>query len=91
MPAPAIPILIIAKRVAVKPGLTEIVETAEILCRELIMGDLVRAECLKMIMGEMVLAQIIVRELFWQRAMASVPMGQPIACNAVTATSRSIA
>jgi hypothetical protein len=78
MPAPMIPVAIVAERVAVKSGLAEIVEPAEILRHELIMSELVVAECLEMIPGELVVATGLV-------------MGQRIAGMAVIGKSRSIA
>jgi hypothetical protein len=53
MPAPMVPVGVVAECVAIKSRLTEIVQTVEILRRELIVGELVVSELIvaKLIVG----------------------------------------
>src|SRR5262249_38741049 len=60
MSAPMVPVGMVAECVAIKSGLTEIVQTFEILRCELVVGELVMA---KLIVAELIVAELIVAKL----------------------------
>jgi len=59
MAAPMIPVGVVAKGVAIKPGLAEIVQTMEVLRCELIVGELALVQ------------RTVVRELVSKRVMSA--------------------
>src|SRR5262249_54106625 len=63
--APMVPVGMVAECVAIKSGLTEIVQTFEILRCELVVGELVVTELIvaELIVAELIVAELIVAEL----------------------------
>jgi hypothetical protein len=75
-----IPVGVVAEGVAIKSGLTEVVETVKMLRRQLIVGELVVTE------------RIVVRDLVSQRVSVTKPIvGERILCDTVTGQSAGVA